>query len=171
MTESLSRCGFCWPGTGIWCSYASGSTESCGRLRTGCGSCPISGLRLPGVDVNHQNFTPVPNALLDHQADLGLNATEALFLIHVRRYQYGEETPFPAFTTIARKMGVTVRHIRAIAKKLEKRGLIKRHSRAGKASRLDLSGLLDPGTPVHPKKTYIRKQRKKSRKVRLYPLL
>ncbi len=93
------------------------------------------------------NFTTIPNEWLDHQADMGLSAPELVFLAHARRHQYHDSAPFPSLPTIARKMSMSVRHVRRIAAEVEKRGLLTRRIRPGKSSQLEMFATPDPGHP------------------------
>jgi hypothetical protein len=72
-------------------------------------------------------FQAVPDLLFKHQETLNLNPTELVVLLNVlMHWWYRHQKPFPRPTTIARRMGSTVRTVqRAIAKLEEERLLVR----------------------------------------------
>lgn len=87
--------------------------------------CPC---RIPG------SARPVAEA----QDELKLNPTELVVLLNVlMHWWYRDQKPFPRPTTIARRMGSTVRTVQRAITKLEKEGLIARIRRPDGASVLD----------------------------------
>lgn len=91
-------------------------------------------------------FTPVSDYFLRNAYRLvngnGLNSSEVMFLIHVLSHKWDDRAPFPALTTIATRMGINVRNVRKIAKRLEELGLLQRElSKHGGRSRYHLDGL------------------------------
>jgi hypothetical protein len=100
-------------------------------------------------DVLKQGFTAVPNALLRHQARLGLTATELVVLLQIWSYWWEEPVlPYPSVSTLGSAMGGGERQIRHLLSGLARRGLIRilpRHSAAGAqvSNAYDLGPLLD----------------------------
>jgi len=100
-------------------------------------------------DVLKQGFTAVPNALLRHQARLGLTATELVLLLQIWSYWWEEPVlPYPSVSTLGSAMGSGERQIRHLLGGLAARGLIRilpRHSAAGAqvSNAYDLGPLLD----------------------------
>jgi hypothetical protein len=94
-------------------------------------------------------WQPLPDVLLRNQAKLGLTATDMLVLINVlSHWWYVDQKPFPRVTTIARRMGVTVRTVqRSILRLVEKGFLERRKEDCGPNGEerdvLDPKGLVD----------------------------
>jgi DNA-binding transcriptional ArsR family regulator len=86
-------------------------------------------------------WTPVVDAFLDFYHGLKISNTEAMFLIHLIRHKWTTRMPYPSFSKIASKMGLSVDAIRLHAKSLQKKGYLKRIERKGTSNLYDLSGL------------------------------
>jgi hypothetical protein len=86
-------------------------------------------------------WTPVVDVFLDRYHELGITNLEAMFLIHLIRFKWTSAMPFPGFKRIAKKMGISATAVRGHARRLEKKGLLKRVERVGTTSRFDLAGL------------------------------
>ncbi len=72
-------------------------------------------------------FQAVPDLLLKQQESLQLNPTELVVLLNVlMHWWYRDQKPFPRPTTIARRMGSTVRTVQRAITKLETAGLVQR---------------------------------------------
>jgi DNA-binding MarR family transcriptional regulator len=70
-------------------------------------------------------FQAVPDLLLKNQDELKLNPTELVVLLNVlMHWWYRDQKPFPRPTTIARRMGSTVRTVQRAITKLENEGLL-----------------------------------------------
>ncbi len=86
-------------------------------------------------------WTPVVDYFLDHYRELGITNLEAMFVVHLIRFKWTSQMPFPGFKRIAKKMGISATATRGHAKRLEKKGLLKRVGRVGSTNRFDLTGL------------------------------
>lgn len=96
-----------------------------------------------GIPRLQRAFTPVPNYFLDHYAQLGINPTEFLLIVHLARYKFdrpGTESK-PAVSTIAAQMGLSKRHLRRILADLGERGWIRRNPQAGEPNAYDYTPL------------------------------
>lgn len=95
------------------------------------------------------HFTAIPECFLHnlhrlrpHAGARGLNSTEALIIIQIASHKWDDRAPFPALTTIATRLGVTTRTVRAAVKRLEELGFVRRElSTTGGPSRYHLDGL------------------------------
>jgi DNA-binding MarR family transcriptional regulator len=75
-------------------------------------------------------WTLVPNALLVHQASLGLTPMDINIILQIARYWWESDNhPFPAKKTIADCIGVTPRTVQKRIQELEKANFIKRIER------------------------------------------
>lgn len=88
-------------------------------------------------------YTTIPNFMIRRYAEVGVNRSEFLVIIHLAAYRYESANgqASPSLETVARQMGYkdseTVRHhIRS----LEAKGMLTRHLRAGDTSVYDLAG-------------------------------
>jgi Crp-like helix-turn-helix domain len=83
-------------------------------------------------------FQAVPDLLLKNQDELKLNPTELVVLLNVlMHWWYRDQKPFPRPTTIARRMGSTVRTVQRAITKLENEGLLIRRRGEKKTIVLD----------------------------------
>lgn len=72
----------------------------------------------------------------------GLSSTEAMLVIHILDFKWDSRLPFPTVGTLARRLGVSSRHVRDTIKTLEERGYICRIPKArGGANQYNMQGL------------------------------
>lgn len=98
--------------------------------------------RQPSIKANEEKWgktnmkagwTAVPNALLVHQATLGLSPMDINIIMQISRFWWDAGNhPFPAKKTIADSIGVTPRAIQQRIASLEKAGFIERVERREK---------------------------------------
>ena len=70
-------------------------------------------------------FQVIPDVLFKNQAELKLNPTELIVLLHLTMaWWFAERHPFPRATTIARRMGIAPRTVQRCLKKLKSEKLI-----------------------------------------------
>ena len=89
-------------------------------------------------------FVPVVNYFLDHYHELkpyDLTHGEAMFVIHLMRYKWDKESPYPAFKTLAELMGVSDKQTRRYAQRLETKNLLRREFQKGSPNKFDLKPL------------------------------
>jgi hypothetical protein len=67
---------------------------------------------------------------------------EAMFVIHLMQHKWGTAAPFPAYKTIAQRMGVTAKTARRIAASLEHKKYLVREMRVGATNRFHLQSLI-----------------------------
>jgi len=113
--------------------------------------------RWGGSEKLAEQFCPVSSFFLSHYPELksrpvnghgggmpaGLASTEAMLVIHLLDFKWGEDAPFPKVDTLAKRMGLTDRSIRTILKRLEDLGFLRREIRVHKSSRYHLDGLFE----------------------------
>jgi hypothetical protein len=90
-----------------------------------------------------QGWTPVSDFFLDHYARLDppITNAEAILVIHLIRHKWDDAPPFPGFTTLARRMGISATAARAHARSLEAKGYLARQMRVGTTNKFDLTKL------------------------------
>jgi hypothetical protein len=86
----------------------------------------------------------VPSFFLQHYAQLDppLNSGEAMFVLQLMNFKWGLEAPFPAYRTIAQRMGISVKMARNHAKNLEEMNYLCRQEHTGFTTHFDLTPLL-----------------------------
>jgi len=77
-----------------------------------------------------------------HLKPYDLTHGEAMFVIHLMQHKWGTDAPFPAYKTIAQRMGVSTKTARRFAASLEHKKYLHRKMRVGATNRFDLSKLL-----------------------------
>ena len=116
-------------------------------------------------------WTAVPNALLVHQASLGLASIDINIILQIARYWWeAGKHPYPAKKTLADSIGVTPRTIQKRIADMEKAGFIKRVERreekGSKTNIYKLSPLKEILEPYSKNMIEERAQRKKEDKSR-----
>ncbi len=95
-----------------------------------------------GSTLSAKGITPIANLFLNNYIKMGLNAVEAMFIIHLFSYKWTVDAPFPSLITVSIKMGKSVDTIRRLCRGLEKKGFLKRNFRTGQTSTYDLNVLI-----------------------------
>lgn len=99
-----------------------------------------------------EGFVVVPRLLLLKQHELGLNNGEVVVLLNLlASWWKDEDRPYPAVSTLAQRMGVSLRTVQRAIEKLEETGFIKRlrntqgngRSSKLKVTRYELSGTVE----------------------------
>ena len=91
-------------------------------------------------------YIPLPVVFLRVYAHLkpySLTPGEAMFVIHLMEYKWGEGDPYPSYKAIAQKMGVSDKLVRRHAQSLETKGYLRRKQRVGDTNMFDLEPLFD----------------------------
>jgi hypothetical protein len=90
-----------------------------------------------------RGYSMVPNLFLQTYALLtpAISAGEAMFVLEVMSYKYGEEDPYPSYGSIAKCMNVSDKMVRRYAQSLEAKGYLKRVARKYNTNKFDLNGL------------------------------
>lgn len=88
-------------------------------------------------------FLVVPTKYLSHYSELGLSASEAMFVLQLMTFKWDAKAPFPTYATLAARMGVSEKMVRRYARNLERRGLLRRRFQRRSANRFDLSMLFE----------------------------
>jgi DNA-binding MarR family transcriptional regulator len=94
-----------------------------------------------------RGYLAVPIAFLEHYARLqkygGLTHAEAMFILHVMSFKWGERAPFPSYATLAKRMGTGPKTVQRQAKALEDKGYLVRQKRQGRSNAFELTPLFD----------------------------
>ena len=91
-------------------------------------------------------YLVVPSAFLRHYSQLqpvSLTHGEALFVLHLMEFKWDAAEPFPSYSTLASRMGISTKMVRRYARTLETKGFLRRMIRTGNTNRFDLGPLFD----------------------------
>lgn len=91
-------------------------------------------------------FVGVPTILLTHMTAIGdgndgISTTETIFIMQIMSFKWGEESPYPSYKRVARRMGISERYSRRVARSLEEKGLLRREQRSDKTNKFHLDPL------------------------------
>jgi hypothetical protein len=98
------------------------------------------------VSIFSDGFTPLPRTFLKYAAHLKpypLTPTQMVFVAELLYHKWDENMPFPAYATLADRMGISVQYARSTARDLERKGYLKRIKRVGRPNLFDLQPLFD----------------------------
>jgi len=99
-----------------------------------------------------EGWVGVPDFFLRGHANLkpfALTASEAMFVLQLMAFKWTEDDPFPSYTRLATRMGVTVKQVRRIARSIEAKGYLKRVGRIGNSNKFNLQPLFDALATAH----------------------
>jgi Helix-turn-helix domain len=68
---------------------------------------------------------------------------EAMFIVHLMQHKWGEQAPYPGYKTIAKRMGVSDKTARRLAKSLEDKKYLIREVRQANTNRFHLAKLMN----------------------------
>ena len=117
-------------------------------------------------------YTVIPNAFLEFQHKLGLDAVDIAIIAHlVKHWWRADEPPYPSKKRIANALRLDPRTIQRRIAALEKRGLVRRETRmdATRGQRTNeyvLTGLIDMARPLAEQAIKDRQETQERRKAR-----
>jgi DNA replication protein DnaD len=98
--------------------------------------------------VSEPGFLSIPDVLLMHQKELGISSEELNVLLNVLAHWWRPESKvFPRTSTIAFRMGASLRSVQRAMQSLVKKGLIKRDKTNEGVTYYDVTPLRDALTP------------------------
>ena len=83
------------------------------------------------------------NIFLTRYSELGITTSEAMLIIQLMSFKWTDQNPYPSFTELAKRMGMTPTAVRNHARALQQRGLIRRVPRRGATNEFPPSASLD----------------------------
>jgi len=93
----------------------------------------------PGIA--KEGWTPIADIFLRRYTKMNVSSSEAMVIIHLVSHKWDEDHPFPSARRLAERMGMTETAVRNHIRSLEKKKLLQRQQRDGKANLFDLSPL------------------------------
>lgn len=111
-------------------------------------------------------FTPISCYFLEnyHRLKYPITPIEFAFIVHLLRHKWGEAEPYPAFGTLARRIGRSPEALRAAARSLGKKGYLKRTIRKGSTNRFDLTPLFNAVEKLYDEDQLTKKNPKEKRR-------
>ena len=94
-------------------------------------------------DILDQGFTSVPNTLLRYRTKLGIKSHHLSLIIDIMSFKWDIENPFPSYSALAEKAGVTERGIMKTIQDLEKIKLLIRTQRFDKETGAQITTVFD----------------------------
>jgi len=88
-------------------------------------------------------WTPISDFFLDnyHRLDPPIRYAEAMLIIHLMRHKWDAAAPYPGFTTLAKRMGISPQAARLHARHLQANGYLFREMKIGETNRFHLDNL------------------------------
>ena len=101
-------------------------------------------------------WTPIADVFLEHYADLvpPITSLEAMLVIQLLQHKWDKSAPFPAFKTLAKRMGMSDASARSHARSLSRKGYLAREMRKAQTNRFYLDPLfkkLEEYVAAHPR--------------------
>jgi len=94
-------------------------------------------------DILDQGFTSVPNILLRYRLKLGIKSHHLSLIIDIMSFKWDTENPFPSYSALAQKAGVTERGIMKTIQDLERMKLLIRTQRFDKETGAQITTVFD----------------------------
>lgn len=106
-----------------------------------------------------RGWTPIADVFLEQYAFLKppLTTPEAMLVIQLMKHKWGKAAPYPAFKTLAQRMGISVTAVRGHARRLQSKGYLERKIRVGNTNRFNLEPLF---AALEKRQSEVEKQRK-----------
>ena len=94
-------------------------------------------------DILDQGFTSVPNILLRYRSYLGIKSHHLALVIDIMSFKWDADNPFPSYSALAEKAGVTERGIMKTIQDLERLSLLKRTQRFDEETGAQITTIFD----------------------------
>lgn len=94
-----------------------------------------------GPHLDHRGWTMVSNFFLEnyHRLKPEITHSEAMFIIHVLQHKWTVDAPFPSYSTVCRRMGVSIKSARRYAVSLDEKKYLQRVKRVSKTNKFNFS--------------------------------
>lgn len=112
-----------------------------------------------------EGFVAVPTVFLTGFDDIkpyGLTIAEALFVLELMVFKWDAKNPYPSYSTLAKRMGVSTVYARRLARSLETKGYLRRTMRKGETNQFNLQPLFEKFAEYAEKQAKTHRSRKKS---------
>lgn len=104
-----------------------------------------------GTAILDEGNLSVPNIILDHQKDLNLTPEELNLLLQVFRHKFNRKLPFPSESTIAERMGMSLRQIQRISSSLRTKNFLVKKMGSKHQVTWNFNGLIHQAVKLYEK--------------------
>ena len=94
-------------------------------------------------DVLDEGFTSVPNILLRYRSSLRIKSHHLALIIDIMSFKWDSENPFPSYSALAERAGMTERRIMQTAQELERLNLLIRTQRFNEDTGVQITTIFD----------------------------
>ena len=111
-----------------------------------------------------EGFVAVPTVFLTGFKAIkpyGLTIAEALFVLELMVFKWDAKNPYPSYSTLAKRMGVSTVYARRLARSLETKGYLRRTMRKGETNQFNLQPLFERFAEYAEQQGKTRRTRKK----------
>jgi len=94
-------------------------------------------------DVLDEGFTSVPNILLRYRSSLRIKSHHLALIVDIMSFKWDSENPFPSYSALAKRAGMTERRIMQTAQELERLNLLIRTQRFNEDTGVQITTIFD----------------------------
>ncbi len=94
-------------------------------------------------DILDEGFTSVPNLLLRYRSALGIKPKHLTLIIDIMSFKWDRYSPFPSYSTLAKRAGVEERSIKRITQDLEELHLLIKEPRFNENTGAQITTIFD----------------------------
>ena len=94
-------------------------------------------------DILDEGFTSVPNLLLRYRSALGIKPKHLTLIIDIMSFKWDRYSPFPSYSTLAKRAGVEERSIKRITQDLEELNLLIKEPRFNEQTGAQITTIFD----------------------------
>ena len=94
-------------------------------------------------DILDEGFTSVPNLLLRYRSSLGIKPKHLTLIIDIMSFKWDRYSPFPSYSTLAKRAGIEERSIKRITQDLEELYLLIKEPRFDQETGAQITTIFD----------------------------
>ncbi len=94
-------------------------------------------------DILDEGFTSVPNLLLRYRSSLGIKPKHLTLIIDIMSFKWDRYSPFPSYSTLAKRAGIEERSIKRITQDLEELHLLIKEPRFNEETGAQITTIFD----------------------------
>ncbi len=94
-------------------------------------------------DILDEGFTSVPNLLLRYRSSLGIKPKHLTLIIDIMSFKWDRYSPFPSYSTLAKRAGIEERSIKRITQDLEELYLLIKEPRFDEETGAQITTIFD----------------------------
>jgi hypothetical protein len=94
-------------------------------------------------DILDEGFTSVPNLLLRYRSSLGIKPKHLTLIIDIMSFKWDRYSPFPSYSTLAKRAGIEERSVKRITQDLEELHLLIKEPRFSEETGAQITTIFD----------------------------